>query len=50
MLPTRYTHTRYIYFNGFSDFPKAPAPLCDHGLLDSRNYARTTTTCEMLDA
>ena len=43
---------RLVYFEAaefsggfcFSDIPRAPAPLCDQGLLRQRGNVRTTTT------
>ena len=32
-------------FCGFSDLPRAPAPLCNHGLLRQRVNERTATRC-----
>ena len=33
-----------IFFHGFWELPRAPAPLCDHGLLRQRVNVRTTAT------
>ena len=35
--------SRISIFYSFSDLSRAPAPLCDHGLLRLRLYVRTTT-------
>ena len=36
--------SRISMFYGFWDPPRAPAPLCGHGLLRQRVNVRTTTT------
>ena len=32
----------FDFFNGFSDLHRAPARLCDHGLLRQRVHVRST--------
>ena len=34
----------FVFCRGFSDLPRAPAPLYDHGLLDLRVNVRIATT------
>ena len=36
--------SRISIFYGFSDLPRVPAPLCDHGLLRQKVNVRTTKT------